>query len=87
MGLTKNKKKVPPDTMLEILALINSIHNFISGEDFFRPMVKLKRDEYITLVKKTLKLIHISAFTQKEEEKHGKKHARRTGTLGKNNAE
>lgn len=68
MGLTKNKKKVPPYAMLEILALMNSIHNFISGENFFRPMVKLKRDEYITLVKETLESIHIPVFTQKRGE-------------------
>jgi hypothetical protein len=66
MGLARDKKNVPPETMMKVLAVMNSIHNFISGENFFRPMVKVERERYITLVKETLKFIHIPAFTQNE---------------------
>ena len=52
--------------MMKVLAVMNSIHNFISGENFFRPMVKVDRKRYIALVKETLKFIHIPAFTQNE---------------------
>jgi AcrR family transcriptional regulator len=66
MGLARDKTNVPPETMMKVLAVMNSIHNFISGENFFRPMVKLERERYIALVKETLKFINITAFTQNE---------------------
>ncbi len=64
MGLLKDKKNVSSGVMLMILALINSMHCFISGENFFRPIVALNREEYIAEAKKALKFIHIPAFTQ-----------------------
>ena len=66
MGLARDKKNVPPETTMKVLAVMNSIHNFISGESFFRPMVKVDRERYIALVKETLKFINIPAFTQSE---------------------
>jgi AcrR family transcriptional regulator len=66
MGLALDKKNVQPETMMKVLAVMNSIHNFISGENFFRPMVKVDRERYIALVKETLKFILIPAFTQNE---------------------
>ena len=66
MGLTRDKKNVPPETTMKVLAVMNSIHAFISGENFFCPMVKVDRERYIALVKETLKFIHIPAFTQNE---------------------
>jgi AcrR family transcriptional regulator len=59
----------PPRAMLEVLAVMNAIHNFISGENFFRPMVNLEREEYIKTVKETLKFVLIPAFVQREGEK------------------
>jgi hypothetical protein len=56
----------PPRAMLEVLAVMNAIHNFISGEQFFRPMVNLEREEYIANVKETLKFLLIPAFVQRE---------------------
>ena len=53
-------------TREKVLAVMNSIHAFISGENFFCPMVKVDRERYIALVKETLKFIHIPAFTQNE---------------------
>jgi AcrR family transcriptional regulator len=66
MGLARDKKNVPPETTMKVLTVMNSIHNFISGESFFRPMIKVDRERYIALVKETLKFIHIPAFTQSE---------------------
>jgi AcrR family transcriptional regulator len=63
MGLSADRKNVPPETMLKVIAVMNSIHNFISGEGFFRPMLDLNRERYIDMVKNTLKFIHIPAFT------------------------
>ncbi len=69
MGLVKNKKNVSSHVMLMVLALMNSMHCFISGEDFFRPIVALSREEYIAETKKALKFIHIPAFTQGSDQK------------------
>ena len=62
MGLAPDKRHVSPEVMMKVLAVMNSIHNFISGENFFRPMVNVEKDRYIALVKETLKFIHIPAF-------------------------
>ncbi|NPU85271.1 MAG: TetR/AcrR family transcriptional regulator [Syntrophaceae bacterium] len=64
MGLAKDKRNLPPHVRMEVLALMNSIHNFVSGESLFRPMVNMSRENYIQLVKETLKFIHIPAFAQ-----------------------
>ena len=37
--------------------------NFISGENFFRPLLDTNREEYIRVVKETLKFILVPAFT------------------------
>jgi TetR/AcrR family transcriptional regulator, regulator of cefoperazone and chloramphenicol sensitivity len=67
MGLTRNSPNyTPPRAMLEVLAVMNAIHNFISGENFFRPMVNLEREEYVKTVKETLKFVLIPAFVQRE---------------------
>ncbi len=52
---------------MQVLAMMNAIHNFISGENFFRPMLKIEREEYITLAKETLKVILVPAFTSLKE--------------------
>ena len=64
MDLCKDKKRVPARASMQVLAIMNAIHNFISGENFFRPMLKLKREEYVKMVKETLKFILIPAFTR-----------------------
>jgi AcrR family transcriptional regulator len=63
MNLCDDKKNVSPRVRMQVLAIMNSIHNFISGEDFFRSMLSLKREEYIPLVKETLKFVLIPAFS------------------------
>ena len=63
MNLCKDKENVPVGVRMQVLAIMNAIHNFISGENFFRPMLSLERDEYILKVKETLKFILIPAFS------------------------
>lgn len=72
MGLTKDAKKTPPRGMLEVLTVMNGIHNFVSGENFFRPMLKLNRQEYIKMVKETLQFVLIPGFTAREGKKFQK---------------
>jgi hypothetical protein len=62
MGLITDKKSVPNKVRMEVLALMNSIHNFVSGESFFRSMLGVERDEYVSMVKQTLKFLLIPAF-------------------------
>ena len=62
MNLCRDKENVSAGVRMQVLAIMNSIHNFISGENFFRPMLALERDEYILKVKETLKFILIPAF-------------------------
>ena len=64
MGLAADKKNVSADAKMKVLAVMNSIHNFISGESFFRSIVRADREAYIALVKETLNFIHVPAFTQ-----------------------
>ncbi len=63
MGLSAPGEPVSTRVKIRILAMMNSIHNFISGEHFFRHTLGLERDEYIPLAKETLKFALIPAFT------------------------
>ncbi len=63
MGLCTDTHDVPNQIRMRVLAMMNAIHNFISGESFFRGMLEVDRDEYIALAKETLKFILVPAFT------------------------
>jgi TetR/AcrR family transcriptional regulator, regulator of cefoperazone and chloramphenicol sensitivity len=63
MGLATDRKNVPVDAKMKVLSIMNAIHNFVSGENFFRPMMGLEREEYIRTAKETLKIVNVSAFT------------------------
>jgi AcrR family transcriptional regulator len=45
MNLCRDKENVSAGVRMQVLAIMNSIHNFISGENFFRPLLALERDE------------------------------------------
>lgn len=66
MQLAADKKTVTIENKARILAVWNTVLNFISGEDFFRPMLKTHHDNYIKVVKETLKFILVPAFTLKK---------------------
>ncbi len=63
MGLCSDRKTMPKDILMKVMAMSNAIHNFVSGESFFRSTLDLPRDEYLSMVKETLKFILIPAFT------------------------
>jgi TetR/AcrR family transcriptional regulator, regulator of cefoperazone and chloramphenicol sensitivity len=63
MGFTKGHKEISNSVKMRVLGLMNSIHNFVSGEEFFRSMLDLERPQYIALVKNTLKFMLLPAFT------------------------
>jgi TetR/AcrR family transcriptional regulator, regulator of cefoperazone and chloramphenicol sensitivity len=72
MGLALDKSHVPPQANARVLAVWNSIINFASGENYFRPMLDLDRAAYLAVVKETLKFILIPAFTQAGPDAQGK---------------
>ena len=63
MELAGDKKTVTVENKARILAVWNTVLNFISGEDFFRPMLKTNHENYVNVVKETLKFILVPAFT------------------------
>ncbi|MDX2500012.1 MAG: TetR/AcrR family transcriptional regulator [Deltaproteobacteria bacterium] len=69
MGLSNNRETASTEAKARILAVWNTVLNFISGENFFRPLLDTDRDEYIRVVKETLKFILVPAFTAKSGSK------------------
>jgi TetR/AcrR family transcriptional regulator, regulator of cefoperazone and chloramphenicol sensitivity len=67
MGLSRDKQAVAVAVKMQVLAIMNAIHNFISGENFFRSLLKIERAEYTYWVKATLKFILIPAFDRIEQ--------------------
>ena len=62
MGLSKDKASVSIQAKARILAVWNTVLNFISGENFFRPMLDTDHKNYMQVVKDTLKFILVPAF-------------------------
>ena len=62
MGLSKDRHNAPLDAKMKVLFIMNGIHNFVSGENFFRPMMEAGRQQYIREAKETLKFFNLSAF-------------------------
>jgi len=62
MGLSKDKRGVSVRHKMQVLTIMNAIYAFVSGEEFFRASLGIKRDEYIAFVKETLNFILIPAF-------------------------
>jgi AcrR family transcriptional regulator len=63
MGLAEDPDNVSVQAKARILAVWNTVLNFISGEAFFRPMMDIDRTVYPDVVKETLKFILVPAFT------------------------
>lgn len=63
MGLAVDKAHVSPQAKARIMTLWNAVLNFISGESFFRPILGVDAADYLDVVKETLKVVMIPAFT------------------------
>lgn len=68
MGLSGDRKNVPAEAQMKVISMMNSFHNFISGEAFFSKMVDVDHDEYVRLTKKTLKFFNIPPFQDTDPE-------------------
>jgi AcrR family transcriptional regulator len=64
MELARDKNKVSMQAKARILAVWNTVLNFISGESLFRPMLDTNHQNYVQIVKETLKFILVPAFTR-----------------------
>src|SRR6056297_3629978 len=62
MALSKDRHNAPLDAKMKVLFIMNGIHNFVSGENFFRPMMGVDRKQYVKEAKETLKFFNLSAF-------------------------
>lgn len=62
MGLVKDKTDVSPQAKMKVLTIMNTMHNFVSGQSFFMPMLEVDADEYIRMVKETLKFSYVPAY-------------------------
>ena len=63
MKLAPNKNQISVQARARILAFWNTVLNFISAENFFRPMLDTNHADYVQVVKETLKFILVPAFT------------------------
>jgi AcrR family transcriptional regulator len=63
MKLAPDKKQISVQARARILAVWNTVLNFISAENFFRPMLDTNHADYVQVVKETLKFILVPAFT------------------------
>lgn len=61
--LARDKKTISIQAKTRTLAAWNTVLNFIFGEGFFRPMLQTGHEDYVKIVKETLKFILVSAFT------------------------
>ncbi len=62
MGLVPDKAQFPVDAKMKMLAVMNAIHNFVSGENFFLALLGSEHEAYVKGVKETLKFLLIPAF-------------------------
>ena len=65
MGLAMDREHISVQSKARVMAVWNAVLNFMSGESFFRPILKVDREAYLGVVKETLKFILIPAFAQK----------------------
>jgi AcrR family transcriptional regulator len=69
MELAVSKKQISIQAKARILAVWNTVLNFISGESFFRPILDTRHENYIKVVKDTLKFILVPAFTSEKPQR------------------
>jgi len=68
MGLAMDKRAITATAKARVMAMVLSLFSFTSGENFLRPILSVDAEEYVEVVKETLKFILIPAFTRQPEE-------------------
>ncbi len=69
MDLSQERNNASPTAKMKVLTLMNAIHNYVSGEAFFLPMLGVSRKEYISHTKETIKFFTLSNFIEQEKTK------------------
>ena len=64
MDLSKERDRASPSAKMKVLTLMNAIHNYMSGEAFFLPILGVSRREYISRTKETIKFFTLSNFIE-----------------------
>jgi len=64
MGLAMDKGSITPTAKARVMAMVLSLFSFTSGEKFLRPILGAAQEEYVEIIKDTLKFILIPAFTR-----------------------
>ncbi|MFO8047787.1 MAG: TetR/AcrR family transcriptional regulator [Desulfosudaceae bacterium] len=64
MGLAMDKSAITASAKARVMAMVLSLFSFTSGENFLRPILDVESDQYVKVVKETLKFILIPAFTR-----------------------
>jgi AcrR family transcriptional regulator len=67
MDLSQDRQNASPTAKMKVLTLMNAIHNYVSGEAFFLPMLGIDREEYISRTKETIKFFTLSNFVDSKE--------------------
>ncbi len=67
MGLVTDKKDVPAAANARVVAVSTAIYIFTAGEESIRKLLKVGHNNYMDVVKETLKFILIPAFTHTAE--------------------
>lgn len=62
MGLSDERREASNEAQMKIIFMMNALHNYVSGEAFFRSMMSIDREEYRKLAKDTLKFYLIAPF-------------------------
>ncbi len=63
MGLASDRQHISPQAKARVMAVWSTVLNFISGENFFRPIMAVDDKTYLEVVKETLAFILIPAFS------------------------
>ncbi len=67
MDLSQDRNNASPAAKMKVLTLMNAIHNYVSGEAFFLPMLGITRKDYINRTKETIKFFSLSNFIEPKE--------------------
>jgi AcrR family transcriptional regulator len=69
MGMAMDKSSITPIAKARVMAMVLSLFSFTSGEKFLRPILGVAQEQYVDIIKDTLKFILIPAFTQEGQKK------------------
>ena len=68
MGLAMDKSSITVAAKARVMAVVLSLFSFTAGEQFLRPILGAQSEQYVEVIKETLKFILIPAFTRSVED-------------------